>query len=69
MTYFEELATELNVKIEKDENGLYTGMCKVLAQMVNEIILSDDEKIFSLDWESQKKIIKDKFYSVFAYMA
>ena len=68
MTMFEEFAKELNVNITTDNNGLYTGMCKALAQMVNEVILSDDEAIRLADWEDQKEIIKKNFFKVFPYM-
>lgn len=68
MTMFEEFAKEMNVKIETDNNGLYTGMCEALALMCNEVILSDDEQIRTLPWEEQKEIIKEKFYSTFPYM-
>ena len=69
MTYFEELAMELNGKIERDAKGFYIKRTKALAQMVNEIILSDDEEIFNLSWEEQKELIKKEFYRVFPYMA
>lgn len=68
MTQFEELAKELGVKITIDEKGFYTEYSKALANIVNEIILSDDEKIFNLEWNEQKEIIKRKFYKVFPYM-
>ena len=67
MTNFEKLANELNVKIETDRNGLYTGTCKALATICTGIILSDDETIFNLSWEKQKEIIKEKFYRIFPY--
>ena len=54
MTDFEAFANELNVKIETDKNGLYTGMCGVLASICTEVILSDDETIFNLSWDEQK---------------
>lgn len=69
MTRFEELAKKLNVKIEKDARGLYSGMCKALASITTEIILSDDEAVFNLSWEEQKEIIAKRFYEVFPYMA
>lgn len=68
MTIFHEFCNELNVPITVDNRGMYTGMCKALCLMVNDVILSDDEEIFSLPWEDQKKMIKEKFYSVFPYM-
>ena len=68
MTDFEVFANELNVKIETDKNGLYTGMCGVLANICTEVILSDDETIFNLSWGEQKEIIKEKFYKVFPYV-
>ncbi len=68
MTYFEEFANELNVKIETDKNGFYTGKCKALAIMTNEVILSDDEEIFNKSWEEQKEIIKESFYKTFPDM-
>lgn len=55
MTDFEAFANELNVKIETDKNGLYTGMCGVLASICTEVILSDDETIFNLSWDEQKE--------------
>ena len=68
MTDFEVFANELNVKIETDKSGIYTGMCGVLASICTEVILSDDETIFNLSWDEQKEIIKEKFYKVFPYM-
>ena len=68
MTDFEVFADELNIKIETDKNGLYTGMCGALASICTEVILSDDETIFNLSWDEQKEIIKEKFYKVFPYM-
>ena len=68
MTEFEVFANELNVKIETDKNGLYTGMCGALASICTEVILSDDEAIFNLSWDEQKKIIREKFYKVFPYI-
>ena len=69
MTKFEELAKELNVEITTDTMGLYTEKCAALAQITTEIILSDDEEIFNIEWEEQKSIIKNEFYRVFPYMA
>ena len=68
MTDFEVFADELNIKIETDKNGFYTGMCGALASICTEVILSDDETIFNLSWDEQKEIIKEKFYKVFPYM-
>lgn len=68
MTHFEEFAKEMNVKIETDENGLYTGMCKALANICNDIILSDNENIRNAPWEIQKGLVKDEFYKIFPYM-
>ena len=45
MTYFEEFATAIGVEITIDENGMYTGYCRALALMVNDVIFSDDENI------------------------
>ena len=69
MTHFEDFAKEMNVKIETDENGLYTGMCGALASICTDVILSDDKTIFNLPWEEQKAIVKEKFLKVFPYMA
>lgn len=68
MTDFEMFCKELNVEIETDKNGLYCGMAKALAEMVNEVILSDEESLRSAGWEVQKEIVKKKFFSVFPYM-
>lgn len=68
MTMFEEFANELGVQITVDEYGLYTGMCRALSHMVNEVILCEEDEIFKLDWEDQKEIIKKKFYKTFPYM-
>ena len=68
MTMFEQLAKELDVKIETDKNGLYVGMCGALASICTEVILTDDESIFDMPWEKQKEIIKCKFYNIFTYM-
>ena len=69
MTEFEALAKEMNVKVTTDTNGLYDGMCGALAAIATDIILSDDAAIFEADWETQKKMIKDRFYDIFPYMA
>lgn len=69
MTDFEVFASKLNVKIETDKNGLYTGMCGALASICTEVILSDDEAVFNLSWDEQKEIIKEKFYKIFPYMS
>lgn len=69
MTDFEALATDLNVKIETDKNGLYTGLCGALASICTEVILSDDETIFNLSFGEQKEIIKEKFYKIFPYIS
>lgn len=69
MTDFEQLAQEMKITIECDENGFYISKCSALAQIVNSIILSDDETIFNLPWDEQKKIIKENFYKIFPYMA
>jgi hypothetical protein len=66
---FEELANEMNVEIETDKNGLYVGKCGALASICTDIILSDDETIFNMEWEEQKDIIKEKFYTIFPYMS
>jgi hypothetical protein len=68
MTDFEMFCKELNVEIETDKDGLYCGMAKALAEMVNEVILSDEESLRNADWETQKEIVKKKFFSVFPYM-
>ena len=68
MTKFEEFAKEINVPILKDKYGWYTGITKALANATNEIILSDNDRIFNLDWEEQKEMIKERFYKTFPYM-
>lgn len=69
MTMFEEFAMEVIGKVEVGENGLYTKYTHELAIITNDIILSDDEKIFNLSWEEQKELIKKEFYRIFPYMA
>lgn len=68
MTFFEIFATEVIGKVEKDGRGFYTGKTKALAQMTNEVILSDNDEIADLSWEAQQEIIKKNFYKVFPYM-
>lgn len=68
MTQFEQFANELNVKITVDKIGLYSGMCRALADMTNDVILSDDEAVFNMSWDQQKEIIKERFYRTFPYM-
>ena len=68
-TLFEQMASEMGIEITVNENGFYTKKAEALAVIVNEVILSDDETIFNLPWEEQKEMIKEKFYSVFPYMA
>ena len=67
MTMFEEFAQEMGIKITLNKRGLFDGMSAVLARMTNDIILSDDEKVFNLPWEQQKEMIREKFYKVFPY--
>ena len=69
MTEFESLCRELGIPITIDRDGGYTGHCKALALIANEIILSDNEAVLSLSWEEQKKIITENFFKVFAYLA
>ena len=68
MTRFEELLKELNVESKVDENGFYTKKAEALAREANKIILSDDEKVFNLDWSIQKEMVKERFWSLFPYM-
>lgn len=68
MTQFEELAMELIGKVETGARGLYVGRTEALAKMTTEVIMSDDDAIFGLDWAEQKEIIKSKFYKVFPYL-
>ena len=68
MTRFEELLKELNVESTVDENGFYTKKAEALAREANKIILSDDEKVFNLDWSIQKEMVKERFWSLFPYM-
>lgn len=68
MTQFEQFAQELGVEITYDRIGLYSGMSCALANMTNDIILSDDEAVFNLSWEEQKELIKERFYRTFEYM-
>ena len=68
-TLFEQMASEMGIEITVNENGFYTKKAEALAVIANEVILSDDETIFNLPWEEQKEMIKEKFYSVFPYMA
>lgn len=68
MTMFEEFAKEMNVEITTGKDGQYTGICRALATMTTEVILSDDEEVYEMDWNDQKEIIKEKFYKTFPYM-
>ena len=68
MTRFEELLKEIGVESTVDENGCYTKKAEALAREANKIILSDDEKVFNLDWLIQKEMIKERFWSLFPYM-
>ena len=65
MTYFEELATEIGVEITTDNNGMYTGYCRALALMVNDVIFSDDENI---TFDDLKKMVSERFFKTFQYM-
>jgi hypothetical protein len=69
MTEFEQFAKDLGVVITIGSDGRYTGLAEALAIMTNDVILSDDDKIFNLSWDQQKDIIKDRFFKTFAYMA
>lgn len=68
MTMFEEFAKEMNVEITTGKDGQYTGICRALATMTTEVILSDDEKVSGMKWSDQKELIKEKFYKTFPYM-
>jgi len=68
MTLFEQFAVDIIGKVETDSQGLYTKHTNSLACITNDVILSDDEQIFNLSWEEQKKIIAARFYSVYPYM-
>lgn len=68
MTHFEEFAIEVLGKIDIGNDGMYAGLTNALAKIATEVILSDDEEVFNLDWDSQKKLILDKFYGVFPYL-
>ncbi len=65
MTRFEELANELNHKIQT-KDGFYTGKTEALSKIACDVIL-DDETMY-LAWERQKELIKEKFYKTFPYM-
>ena len=64
MTYFEEFATEIGVDITTDKNGMYTGYCRALALMVNDVIFSDDDITF----DDLKKMVSERFLRTFPYM-
>lgn len=68
MTIFEQLAMELIGTVETGADGLYTGRTRALAEMVNAVILSDDEKIRCATWDAQKAMITAEFYRVFPYL-
>ena len=68
MTRFEELMKEIGISPTTSNRGLYTGKAEALGVIANEIILSEDEAIFNLNWDEQKKLIKEKFYRTFPYM-
>lgn len=68
MTIFEQFAMELIGKVETGADGLYTGRTRALAEMVNAVILSDDEKIRRATWDEQRDMITEMFYKTFPYM-
>lgn len=68
MTTFERLCKEMEITITTDKNGFYTGHCGALSSIVTSVILSDNDAVFSLDWESQKEIIKNEFYKTYPYL-
>lgn len=68
MTHFEEFAIEVLGKVETDSMGFYTKHTAALANLTNEIILSDDEEIFEMPWEEQKEIIMKNFFATFPYL-
>ena len=68
MTAFEQLAMSLIGTVETGADGMYTGRTRALAEMVNAVILSDDEKIRRATWDEQREMIKAEFYKVFPYL-
>ena len=68
MTMFEQLAIEMGVEIKRDKQGFYTGITEALCKIATDVVLSDDDKLFEADWDTQKQIIKDRFYKAFPYM-
>jgi len=68
MTIFEQLATDLIGTVETGADGMYTGRTRALAETVNAVILSDDEKIRRATWEEQRAMITAEFYRVFPYL-
>lgn len=66
MSKLEELAAELEINIDwNKENGVYTGMAGVLASVVTETLLNDNEIIYELPWNEQKKLIIQNFKQLF----
>lgn len=66
MSKFEELANELNIKIERDENNKLCGISKELAAIVGDVILEEDyETLLKRTWQEEKEIIKDRFYKLY----
>lgn len=68
MTIFEQLAMDLIGTVETGADGMYTGRTRALAEMVNAVILSDNEKIRCATWEEQRAMITANFYKVFPYL-
>ena len=67
-TIFEQFAMDLIGTVETGADGIYTGRTRALAEMVNAVILSDDEKIRRATWDEQREMIKAEFYKVFPYL-
>ena len=68
MTDFELFCQEMNVPITLTVDGRYAGRCLALANITTDIILSDGETVFNMEWEQQKELIKERFYKAFPYM-
>lgn len=68
MTLFEQFAMDTIGKVEIGEDGLYEKHTASLATITNDIILSDDEAIFEMPWEEQKKLIKEEFFGIYPYL-
>lgn len=65
MTYFEEFAMRLGIPVTTDAQGRYTGRCKALFFVSNNVLFSLEEETSDVAFEA---MVKEQFTKTFPYM-